>query len=105
MINHVTSCIEACLLSVATCEQCATDCINDGNSSCALLCRDTADINALCARFDARESQFSRDLHAICARISKACAEECAKHADHRYSCKACAEACCNSAAICEELS
>lgn len=92
-------------MCVATCEKCSTDCIKDANANCALLCRDCADICALTARFDARDSQFSRELHRLCALICKACAEECDKHTDHRYSCKACADACKKCAAICEELS
>lgn len=97
------NCIDVCLACIITCESCITDCINDGNKQCILLCRDCADICALCARFEARGSQFAQDLHSLCAKICTACSIECAKHASHHDSCKACAEACKKCAAVCEE--
>ena len=69
-----------------------------------MLCRDCADICALCARFDARESQFGHELHALCAKICQACSEECDKHSTHHASCKECADACKKCADICAEL-
>jgi hypothetical protein len=99
------SCIDACLACVVTCENCVTDCIKDNNQACIVLCRDCADICSLCARFQARESRFQHDLHILCAKICKACAAECLKHAAHHISCKNCAEACKKCADLCEELS
>jgi hypothetical protein len=97
-------CIDACLACLITCEGCITDCIANGNKECILLCRDCADICALCARFEARGSKFGHELHALCAKICKACSVECSKHAMHHDSCKACAEACMKCAGICEDL-
>jgi hypothetical protein len=57
----------------------------------------------LCARFEARGSQFIADLHALCAKICRICAIECEKHAAHHNTCKVCAEACRTCASICEE--
>lgn len=88
------NCIDACLACVITCENCITDCIKDGNQACILLCRDCADICALCARLEARGSQYAKDLCALCVKVCAACAEECSKHASHHESCKTCAEAC-----------
>lgn len=103
-MNISKKCIDACLSCLTTCEICVTDCIAAGNSECILLCRDCADICALCARFEARGSKFGTDLHVLCAKICKACAIECEKHAAHHASCKECAEACKKCAAVCEEL-
>ena len=58
-------CIDACLACVISCEMSITDCIASGNRECILLCRDCADICALCARFDARKSRFSHDIHLL----------------------------------------
>lgn len=95
------SCIEACLACMVTCESCIADCIKDGNEECVLLCRDCADICALCARFESRGSQYATELHILCSKVCKACAEECEKHAAHNESCKTCTEACKRCAEIC----
>ncbi len=99
------NCIDACLACLINCEKCITDCVAAGNKECILLCRDCADVCALCARFEARGSQFSKNLHGLCAEVCKACSIECAKHASHDTSCKECAETCIKCATICEELS
>lgn len=83
------------------CEMCITDCIKAGNQQCIILCRDCADICALCARFEGRGSAYHKDLCALCAKICTACAAECTKHAEHHASCKACAEACKKCAEAC----
>lgn len=95
--------VDACLACLVTCESCTTDCIAVGNKECILLCRDCADICALCARFEARGSQFAQDLKALCAEICKACSIECAKHASHHSSCKECSAACERCATLCNE--
>lgn len=103
-MKNLKSCIDACLACMVTCEKGITDCIKDGNQECIVLCRDCADICALCARFDARGSVYGKDIHALCAKICKACSEECAKHASHHASCKECADACKKCAEVCAEL-
>lgn len=96
-----SDCIAACLACIVSCESCITDCVKEGNQECILLCRDCADICSLCARFEARGSQFTTQVHALCAIICTACAAECRHHAEHHQSCKACAEACKKCAEIC----
>ena len=103
-MNKSKNVIDSCLECLTICEICTTDCINTSDTECALLCRDCADICSLCARFEARGSQFVYDLHDLCAEICKACAIECAKHAAHHNSFKECAIACKKCAAICEEF-
>ena len=94
--------IEACLACVITCEICLSDCITRNEIRCASLCRDCADICNLAARFEARGSNFTTGLHALCAEICQACFVECTKHADHHDTCRACAEACEKCVQICE---
>lgn len=103
-MKNLKSCIDACLACMIACEKCIDDCIKDGNHHCISLCRDCADICALCALFDARGSEYGEELHALCAKICKACSVECNKHAAHHVSCKECADACAICASICEEL-
>jgi len=103
-MKNSQTCIEACLACAVTCENCITACVSTDNKECILLCRDCADICALCARFEARSSIFTQHLHALCTKICKACAAECDKHAGHDASCKDCAEACKICAQICEQL-
>lgn len=91
-MKNLKDCIDSCLACLTTCENCITDCVAGDNRACILLCRDCADICALCARFEARDSQFVHGLHALCAEICKACAVECEKHAAHHETCKACAK-------------
>lgn len=103
-MKNSTESIKASLACTIDCERCITDCIASGNKGCIELCRDCADICALCARFEARGSQFAKDLHALCAKICKACSIECAKHASHHESCKKCTETCKICAEMCEEM-
>ena len=92
-----TASIEACLACAAECEKCAEACLLDGNEYCALLCRDCADISALCARLQERHSPFAEDFCRLCASVCEACAAECRQH----ESCQVCAEACERCAAEC----
>lgn len=103
-MENLKSFVEACFTCVVSCEICITDCIKNGNQECISLCRDCADICALCARFDARGSAYGYKLHQLCAEICNACSIECAKHASQHDSCKECAEACKKCAEACEEL-
>lgn len=95
MLESIAKCIN-------TCEECATDCINEnGHSDCAMACRDCADICSLLYNFTSRKSQNTDLLKRLCVEICLKCANECEKHADHMPSCKACAEACRECAEAC----
>ncbi len=95
--------MDACLACSMSCETCITECIESNLTSCIPICRDCADICALCARFEARNSHFRKRLQALCAEVCKACALECAKHAKHMDCCKICEATCEKCAALCEE--
>ncbi|MFN5295152.1 MAG: four-helix bundle copper-binding protein [Flavobacteriales bacterium] len=84
------------------CERCLTDCIENSRSECAELCRECADICALTARMNARNSTFGPDISALCAMVCSACADECAKHAMHHEACKQCAAACRQCVGTCQ---
>lgn len=92
--------IEACLAAVVACEKCMADCILEGHKECIALTRDCADICALYARLEARNSIYAKDLRKLYGAVCLACAEECSKHASGRSSCAECAIVCRNCAQI-----
>ena len=91
-------CIEACEEALHACQECAAHDIREGshgdNGACALLNLDCADICAATLNVLARRSPHHGDFCAVCAHICKACAAECAKHADKHEHCKRCQAAC-----------
>lgn len=100
------SCIEACSSCVLACETCAAACLREEDvaamARCIELDRDCADICALAARLMSRQSELAKEFCGLCARICRACGEECAKfQMDH---CQECAKACMKCAAECERM-
>ena len=88
------------------CETCASACLREDDvkmmARCIELDRDCADICRLAAILMSRESDYAKEFCALCAKICRACGEECAKHEmDH---CQECAKACMNCAEECERM-
>ena len=103
-MKNSKNCIEACLACVIACEACATHGIEMADKShlqCISLCRDCADICALCARLQARGSSFADALCKLCVEICNACAAECEKHAHHHEALNKAGEACRKCATAC----
>lgn len=67
------------------------------------LCRDCADLCALCTQFMFRNSEFHAHLCGVCAEACDRCAAECEKH-DHDEHCKRCAAACLRCAESCRQM-
>lgn len=61
---------------------------------CIKLNRECADSCAYLEQALIKDTEFASDLAAVCAKIRKACGEECRKHADMHEHCEKCAEAC-----------
>ena len=98
--------VDACLACAIECEVCASNGINLNDKNhlkCIALCRDCADICALCARFAARGSSFCDALCKLCADLCIACAAECEKLSAHDFY-KKNAEACRKCAAECSKM-
>ncbi len=97
--------MQALLTCTATCETCATACLNETDvkmmTNCIKLDRDCADICSLAVRLIQRDSFISREFLLICERICHLCATECSKHT-HEH-CLKCAEACKECAHICHQ--
>ena len=90
------SCIEVCNACAAACEHCATACLAEDDvkamARCIALDIDCAALCRLAAGCMARDSEFARQVCALCAELCQACGEECARHThDH---CQECAQLC-----------
>ena len=101
-MENPSNCIDACLASAMACEKCISECIEARHLDCLKICRDCADVCMLCARLQARGSDFN--LHALCEKICSACSRECEKHAAHLLCCRECALACQRCAETCREM-
>src|SRR3546814_9908754 len=78
------SCIQACSNCALVCETCASACLREDDvkmmARCIELDRDCADICRLAATLMSSESEFAKEFCALCAKICRACGEECEKH-------------------------
>lgn len=92
-----TAIAEACLACAAECEIYAEACLTEGTEYCALLCRDCAEVCALCARLQERHSPFAEDVCRLCVAVCEACAAECRQYESGQV----CAGACERCAAEC----
>lgn len=101
------ACIKACQKCVAESEHCATACSEEDNrkdlACCITLDRDCAAICALAAEMMTRGSSFAKEICGLCAKICRACGDECSKH-QHMEHCKRCADACYQCAEECEKM-
>lgn len=99
--------LEALQNCITECNHCATACLNESDvkmlRKCIKLDLDCADICSLGAVLSARESEYANQILKECAKICKACAEECEKHT-HMEHCKRCAEACRKCAEACKNV-
>ena len=100
------TCIQACIACATACNQCFAACLREVDvkmmARCIALDVDCAAMCSLAVNAMARNSEHAQAICALCAKICKACGDECAKHdAQH---CKACAEACYQCANECDAM-
>ncbi len=92
---------------MAACNHCYDACLGEDDvkmmAECIRLDRECADMCAYLAQSLTRNSPFSSDLAAVCAKICEACGNECKKH-DHHDHCQKCAEACFKCAEACKAV-
>jgi hypothetical protein len=93
-----TACADACLSESMVAE--LTKCIRT-NLDCADICATTARVLSRHTGYDAN---ISRTLLEACAMACRACAEECAMHADMHEHCRVCAQACRECENACRDL-
>ncbi len=100
-------CIKACQVCLLECEHCANVCLHEEDCNdlarCISLDRDCASICALAIEMMARNSPFAKEICALCAKICRACGDECSKH-QHMEHCQRCAKACYQCAEACEKM-
>ncbi len=99
--SNLRACIEACEEAIHACQECAAADIREGDGDCALINLDCADICSATMNALARGSVHHGDFCRLCAHICRACAAECAKHAEHHAHCARCQQACEKCAAEC----
>lgn len=97
--------LQSLIKCIAACEACADGCLEEQDANRMAQCirtdRDCADICTLTARYVARNSPHLPGVLQQCIIICRACEEECRQHdMDH---CRACAAACAECLAVCEE--
>ena len=106
MNSSYEDCIAECLRCAMACESCASACLEEQDvkmmAACIKLDRDCADICRLAATLMARGSPFANEICVLCAKICKACGQECGTHeAEH---CQQCSKACLACAQACESM-
>lgn len=90
------SCIDACLLCIVFCNECASACLKEAhpermkhciqlNMECVAICTATAQLLSLGTR-------HRHELRTVCAEICEACAAACDEHSFEH--CRECARAC-----------
>lgn len=94
------------LLDCATaCENCAASCLDEADvtamAHCIEIDRDCAELCYLAAKLLTRDSEYAHELLALCEKICRHCAEECAKH-KHQH-CIICGEKCTQCADACHD--
>lgn len=106
--EHFLDCIKACQTCALECAHCVTACLHEKEcnelAQCIELDLDCSALCTLAVEMMARGSQFAKDMCALCAKVCRACGDECSKH-KHMEHCKRCAEACYRCAEECEKMS
>lgn len=108
----LAACIAACFECARTCTACADACLSEDsvaeltacirtNLDCADICTTTG--HAL-SRYSSDDPNTTLDTVRACWIASKACADECEKHADMHEHCRICAETCRRCEVACAEL-
>lgn len=101
--DTTSRCIDACFNCVETCTACADACLSEPgieqlvacirhNLDCAEICAATGAIVARANK--AGNRQVLEALLTTCVAFCRACANECASHADMHKHCEVCAQAC-----------
>lgn len=104
--------IEALVECANTCTQCADACLSESDvadlAKCIRLNLDCADVCVATSRVASRQTEYDANLTRAqldsCVVACGACADECARHADHHEHCRICADSCRRCEQACNEL-
>lgn len=111
--DAITTCVDACSLCSETCTACADACLSERhvetliscirlNLDCAAVCAATGSVVARANKAGNRqplEAQLT-----TCIAFCRACAGECARHAERLKHCRIAADACSKCAEACAEM-
>lgn len=106
-------CIAACSDCATACTLCADDCLSEPTAGelvkCIRLNLDCADVCAATGRVLGRQTAYdanvTRAILEACVASCRACADECARHAEGGMEhCRVCADQCASCEAACREL-
>jgi hypothetical protein len=111
--DAMSRCIDACFGCVETCTACADACLSERdvshlvscirlNLDCAAVCNATGSIMSRANK--AGHRQLLEAQLANCIAFCRACASECARHAEMHRHCQVCAEACTACAEACNDM-
>jgi hypothetical protein len=104
-LGKYKACIEACNACIITCKTCETECIKEKNAKmdkCIQLCKECISACTAASQLMTLNSEHSKEMCLVCAKICENCALECEKHnMDH---CKKCATNCRKAAKLCKEM-
>jgi uncharacterized membrane protein len=111
-VAELAAAIDACLNCLQACISCAdADLVEDDVEemrTCIALDQNCADVCDVTARALSRLALWDgfviHHLLQACVRVCTACAEECARHADHHRHCAICEKACRACAKACSTL-
>ena len=108
----LSACIEACFNCEMTCTACADACLSEDMVQDLIHCirtdLDCADVCAATGRILSRQSQpdpalIQMQLRALLS-ATRACAEECERHASMHEHCRVCAQSCRRCEEACNRL-
>ena len=101
------SCIEACFLCAAECENCTTECLKEDDikmlSLCIALNRECAVVCSATARLLSMGSTNAAHLCQACSEICDFCAAECERNSEMDH-CRRCAIECSRCAEECRRM-
>ena len=104
--DQLLECIAACQHCAVTCDQCASECLEEIDAQrmghCIRLNRSCSDLWSLAAHELSRGSEFAEPVCQLCAEACEHCAAECAKH--EMEHCQVCAQACRECAEACRQM-
>jgi len=103
LTNKYQKCIDACVKCAQACDECTKLCLYEpdvqARKTCIATLVECARICSQSACFMSFDSQFSKDMCTLCAKVCDKCADECSMFKDDHClkcstECRTCADEC-----------
>lgn len=112
VLSELANCVEACYDCASTCTACADACLGEQhvqdlvrcirlNLDCADICETTGN---MLVRMTEPDIAVLRAQLEACIQATRACADECDRHASMHEHCRVCAESCRRCADMCQRM-